>query len=102
MTQPTARARARAQSPSPSPSPSPEPVCRFFLAQILTLRAHFHQILTLLSAFELQNLGFAQILTLLGFFWKPYAHIFTKFIEILTLLGPFGFQNIGFSEASGY
>ena len=62
MTQPTARARAQ----SPSPSPEPEPVCRFFLAQILTLRAYFHQILTLLSAFELQNLGFAQILTLLG------------------------------------
>ena len=62
MTQPTARARARAQSSEP------EPVCRFFLAQILTLRAHFHQILTLLSAFELQNLGFAQILTLLGLF----------------------------------
>ena len=74
MTQPTARARARAQSPEPSPSPEPEPepvcrpVCRFFLAQILTLRAHFHQILTLLSAFELQNLGFAQILRLLGLF----------------------------------
>ena len=60
MTQPTARARAQ--------SPEPEPVCRFFLAQILTLRAHFHQILTLLSAFEFQNLGFAQILTLLGVF----------------------------------
>ena len=44
------------------------PVCRFFLAQILTLRAHFHQILTLLSAFEFQNLGFAQILTLFGLF----------------------------------
>ena len=70
MTQPTARARARAQSPSPSPSPEPvcRPVCRFFLAQILTLRAHFHRILTLLDAFELQNLGFAQILTLLGLF----------------------------------
>ena len=66
--QPTARARARAQSPEPEPEPEPEPVCRFFLAQILTLRAHFHQILTLLSAFELQNLGFAQILRLLGLF----------------------------------
>ena len=62
MTQPTARARARARAQSP------EPVCRFFLAQILILRAHFHQILTLLSAFELQNLGFAEILTLLGLF----------------------------------
>ena len=80
----------RTQSPSPSAAlsngfpnvfpPAPEreielepepvcrPVCRFFLAQILTLRAHFHQILTLLSAFELQNFGFAQILTLLGLF----------------------------------
>ena len=52
----------------PELEPVCRPVCRFFLAQILTLRAHFHQILTLLSAFEFQNLGFAQILTLLGLF----------------------------------
>ena len=52
----------------PEPEPVCRPVCRFFLAQILTLRAHFHQILTLLSAFEFQNLGFAQILTLFGLF----------------------------------
>ena len=84
--EPRARARARAQSAAPSngfpnvfptapereiePELEPvcRPVCRFFLAQILTLRAHFHQILTLLSAFEFQNLGFAQILTLFGLF----------------------------------
>ena len=68
MTQPTARARARAraQSPEPEPEPEPEPVCRFFLAQILTLRAHFHQILTLLSPSGPQNIGFPQILILLG------------------------------------
>ena len=62
--QPTARARAQ----SPEPEPVCRPVCRFFLAQILTLRAHFHQILTLLSAFEFQNLGCAQILTVFGLF----------------------------------
>ena len=70
MTQPTARARARAQ---PEPRARARARARARLparlpAQILTLRAHFHQILTLLSAFELQNLGFAQILRLLGLF----------------------------------
>ena len=58
----------------PELEPVCRPVCRFFLAQILTLRAHFHRILTLFSAFELQNLGFAQILTLLAFLEALRAH----------------------------
>ena len=65
--QPEPEPTARAHSPQPTArAHSPQPVCPFFLAQILTLRAHFHQILTLLNPFGSQNIDFAQILTLRG------------------------------------
>ena len=87
--------RTQGSSPSPEPeprarAPSPEPRARvvfYFLPQILTLRVHFDEILTLLGSFSTKSWKNAEILTLR-----------VDFDEIPTLLGRFSTRSCNMAQ----